>query len=101
MATKVKVKKQGVKKSTTTTAAAQRRGRTSTSRISSKNQLTVPVDILRKAGLSEGDDVRFMYLEDGSISVVKAANSNEIMQFAGALTGLYDGFDLNEERNSW
>ena len=100
MATKVKVKKQGVKKSTTT-AAAQRRGRTSTSRSSSKNQLTVPVDILRKAGLSEGDDVRFMYLEDGSISVVKAANSNEIMQFAGALTGLYEGFDLNEERNSW
>ena len=100
MATKVKVKKQGVKKSTPT-AAAQRRGRTSTSRISSKNQLTVPVDILRKAGLSEGDDVRFMYLEDGSISVVKAANSNEIMQFAGALTGLYDGFDLNEERTSW
>jgi hypothetical protein len=42
-----------------------------------------------------------MYLEDGSISIVKAANSNEIMQFAGALTGLYDGFDLNEERNSW
>lgn len=98
MATKVKVKKQGVKKSTPT---AKRRGRTSTSRISSKNQLTVPVDILRKAGLSEGDGVRFMYLEDGSISVVKAANSNEIMQFAGALTGLYEGFDLDEERNSW
>ena len=100
MATKVKVKKRGVKKSSST-STMQRRGRTSTSRISSKNQLTVPVDILRKAGLSEGDDVRFMYLEDGSISVVKAANSNEIMQFAGALTGLYDGFDLNEERNSW
>ena len=98
MATKVKVKKQGVNKST---ATVKRRGRTSTSRISSKNQLTVPVDILRKAGLSEGDDVRFMYLEDGSISVVKAANSNEIMQFAGALTGLYEGFDLDEERNSW
>jgi bifunctional DNA-binding transcriptional regulator/antitoxin component of YhaV-PrlF toxin-antitoxin module len=100
MATKVKAKKQGNKKSMPT-AAAQRRGRTSTSRISSKNQLTLPVDILRKAGLSGGDNVRFMYLEDGSISIVKAANSNEIMQFAGALTGLYDGFDLNEERNSW
>jgi bifunctional DNA-binding transcriptional regulator/antitoxin component of YhaV-PrlF toxin-antitoxin module len=98
MAIKVKVKKQGVQKSSPT---AKRRGRTSTSRISSKNQLTVPVDILRKAGLSEGDGVRFMYLEDGSISVVKAANSNEIMQFAGALTGLYEGFDLDEERNSW
>ncbi len=100
MATKVKVKKKGSPKRLSS-AAAQRRGRTSTSRISSKNQLTVPVDILRKAGLAEGDDVRFKYLEDGSISVVKAANSNEIMQFAGALTGLYDGFDLNEERNSW
>ena len=100
MATKVKAKKQGNKKSMPT-AAAQRRGRTSTSRISSKNQLTLPVDILRKAGLSEGDNVRFMYLEDGSISIVKATNSNEIMQFAGALTGLYDGFDLNDERNSW
>jgi AbrB family looped-hinge helix DNA binding protein len=100
MATKVKAKKQGNKKSMPT-AAAQRRGRTSTSRISSKNQLTVPVDILRKAGLSEGDNVRFMYLEDGSISIVKAANSNEVMHFAGALTGFYDGFDLNDERNSW
>ena len=100
MATKVKAKKKGSPKRLSS-AAAHRRGRTSTSRISSKNQLTVPVDILRKAGLSEGDNVRFMYLEDGSISVVKAANSNEIMQFAGALTGLYDDFDLNEERNSW
>ena len=100
MATKVKAKKKGSPKRLSS-AAAHRRGRTSTSRISSKNQLTVPVDILRKAGLSEGDNVRFMYLEDGSISVVKAASSNEIMQFAGALTGLYDDFDLNEERNSW
>jgi len=31
----------------------------------------------------------------------RAANSNEIMKFAGALTGLYEGFDLDEERNSW
>ena len=31
----------------------------------------------------------------------KAANSNQIMQFAGALTGLYDDFDLDEERSSW
>ena len=31
----------------------------------------------------------------------KAASSNQIMQFAGALTGMYDGFDLKEERNSW
>ena len=100
MATKVKAKKKGSPKRLSS-AAAHRRGRTSTSRISSKNQLTVPVDILRKAGLSEGDNVRFTYLEDGSISVVKAANSNDIMQFAGALTGLYDDFDLNEERNSW
>ena len=30
-----------------------------------------------------------------------AASSNVIMQFAGALTGMYEGFDLNEERNSW
>ena len=100
MATKVKVKKKGSPKRLSS-AAAQRRGRTSTSRISSKNQLTVPVDILRKAGLAEGDNVRFMYLQDGTIAVVKAANNNEIMQFAGALTGLYDDFDLNEERNSW
>ncbi len=31
----------------------------------------------------------------------KAASSNQIMQFAGALTGLYDDFDLTEERISW
>ena len=100
MAPKVKVKKKSSPKRLSS-VATQRRGRTSTSRISSKNQLTVPVEILRKAGLSEGDNVRFMYLEDGSISVLKAANSNDIMRFAGALTGMYEGFDLNEERNSW
>ena len=36
-----------------------RRGRTSTSRLSSKNQVTLPVDIVRSAGLDAGDIVNF------------------------------------------
>ena len=50
---------------------ALRRGRTSTSRVSSKNQVTIPVDILRKAGLKEGDEVSFAVNENGKLEVTR------------------------------
>lgn len=67
MATKVKAKAKAKKKSV-------RRGRTSTSRVSSKNQVTIPVDILRKVGLKEGDEVEFSVNENGKLEVVPVKN---------------------------
>ena len=55
MATKVKAKK-AVKKST---PPRPRRGRATTSRISSKNQITIPVEVLREMSLKPGDQIEF------------------------------------------
>ncbi len=81
-----------------------RAGRTSTSRISSKNQVTLPVDILRAIGLAAGDQVEFV-MNDNVIEV-KAIQDNpqkqhKIMALAGDMTEYYEGFDLAAERASW
>jgi AbrB family looped-hinge helix DNA binding protein len=41
------------------------------SAISRKNQITIPADVLREAGLSPGDDVRVSTVGPGRIAVVK------------------------------
>ena len=98
MDSKVKGKKIAVR------APQVRAGRTSTSRISSKNQVTLPVDILRAIGLAAGDQVEFTVSEN--VIKVKAIQSNpqkqhKIMALAGDMTDYYEGFDLAAERASW
>ncbi len=53
------------------------------SAISRKNQLTIPVDVLREAGLEPGDDVRISSVGAGRIELVKTAEL--IKAFAGCL----------------
>ena len=81
-----------------------RAGRTSTSRISSKNQVTVPVDILRAIGLTSGDQVEFI-VNENVIEVKPILNTSQnlhkIMALAGDMTDYYEGFDLTAERASW
>ncbi len=88
MATKVKAK----------TVKAARRGRTSTSRLSSKNQVTVPVAILREAGLVAGDIVKFEV--NAGVIVIKVQENVEhpLEALIGAGKGVYQGFDLAKER---
>ena len=90
MASKVKAK---VSKPT-------RRGRTSTSRLSTKNQVTVPVDILRKAGLAAGDIVNFE-VKAGAI-IIKVADDvdHPLEGLLGAGKDLFKGFDLTKEREA-
>ena len=82
-----------------------RAGRTSTSRISSKNQVTIPVDILRTIGLQAGDDVEFAITSEGVIAITALdkgpRKQHKIMALAGDMTEYYDGFDLAAERGSW
>ena len=77
----------------------QRIGRTTMSRLSAKNQITIPVEILRKAGFKVGDTINCAVNEKGEIELSRPVNP--MLQFAGIATGLYDGFDLRVDRDSW
>jgi bifunctional DNA-binding transcriptional regulator/antitoxin component of YhaV-PrlF toxin-antitoxin module len=68
--------------------------------ISSKNQLTIPVDVLREAGLAPGDDVRVLSAGPGRIEVVKSGDL--VDEFAGSLdeTVFPPGY-LDEVRRGW
>jgi bifunctional DNA-binding transcriptional regulator/antitoxin component of YhaV-PrlF toxin-antitoxin module len=56
-------------------------------RISSKNQVTIPVAALEEAGLHAGDDVIVEALERGEVRVRKGALAFE--SAFGALTDVY------------
>jgi len=118
MVTKVKAKKKATsgsekpaKKAVATKAVKKapvdkakksaRAGRTSTSKLSSKNQLTVPVDILRSIGLTTGDEVEFSVNDAGFIEVKPVIEENPIMRLVGIGTDIYKDFDLEKDRESW
>jgi bifunctional DNA-binding transcriptional regulator/antitoxin component of YhaV-PrlF toxin-antitoxin module len=75
-----------------------RAGRTTTSRISSKNQVTIPVDILRAVGLQAGDDVEFALNDAGYIEARKVEEKNLFLELSRVAGDTYRGFNLEEER---
>ncbi len=94
MKSKVKVKKNAVAPTKT------RKGRTTTTRLSAKNQITLPVDIIRKAGFKVGDTINCRVNEDGKIELF--APENRIMSLFGAGNGIYDNYDFAAERaDAW
>lgn len=92
MVAKVKAKKKAA-------AIKTRKGRTTTTRLSSKNQVTLPVEIIRKAGFKVGDSINCTVNEQGKIEL--SIPANPMLQFAGMFSGLYEGFDLRADRDSW
>lgn len=74
----------------------RRRGRT---RISVKNQVTIPVDALRRAGLKPGDELRVEAAGAGRIVLVRAADAIE--RYRGCLTGVYPRGYLKALRREW
>lgn len=99
MANKVKAKR-GPKKST---APRPRRGRATTSRISSKNQITIPVEVLREVNLKPGDRVQF-HLDKSNRLVVTPIDSEWLKtldEVLGSMSGMWDGFNLRKEREEW
>ena len=101
MAPKVKAKKKAKKPALKRKVPVQRAGRTSTSRLSSKNQLTVPVDILRRVGLEAGDEVEFVVNDAGFIQIQVEGQANPILNLVGAFPGIFDEFDQERERAAW
>ncbi len=94
MKAKVKAKKK------TAAPAKTRKGRTTTTRLSTKNQITLPVDIIRKAGFQVGDTINCRVNENGMIELY--APKNRIMSLFGVGNGIYDDFDWEKERaDAW
>lgn len=74
----------------------RRRGTTA---ISSKHQVTIPVDAMHEAGFRPGDRLRAR--AEGAGKVVLEREANPLDEFLGTLTGVYAGFDLDALRDEW
>ena len=70
-----------------------------TTRISSKHQITIPVETLRAAGLAIGERVTATC--DGVGRVVLQREHDILAEFAGALTGVYAPNELAALRVEW
>jgi bifunctional DNA-binding transcriptional regulator/antitoxin component of YhaV-PrlF toxin-antitoxin module len=68
--------------------------------ISRKHQVTIPVDVLRAAGLAAGDDVRIASVGPGRIELVKT--DELIAAYAGSFDErVYPEGYLDEVRRGW
>lgn len=68
--------------------------------ISRKNQVTIPADVLREAGLAPGDDVRIAPIGLGRVELVRV--DDLIEEFAGMFDdSVYPPGYLEEVRRGW
>ena len=100
MATKVKAKRSAKN----STAPRPRRGRATSSRISSKNQITIPVEVLREVNLKPGDQIEFMIDKEERIVLAPSAEQEwkkTLRKLAGTMPDLGKSFDYKKEREEW
>ena len=68
--------------------------------VSRKNQVTIPAEVMREAGLEPGDDLRVRSVGPGRIELVKGEEL--IQQFAGRLdSNTYPPGYLDDVRGGW
>lgn len=76
-----------------------RKRRAGTTRISRKNQVTIPVDALRRAGLRPGDELSVESVAAGR--VVLSKDADPLLKYAGSLTGVFPPGYLRKLRREW
>jgi AbrB family looped-hinge helix DNA binding protein len=70
------------------------------SKVSSKHQVTIPVRVLRDAGLAAGDEVVIRAAGEGRIELERA--DDLVRRFAGSIpAGTYPPEHLDELRSEW
>ncbi len=74
----------------------RRRGYT---RVSAKNQVTIPQEALVRAGLKVGDRLRAKAGRPGELILVR--EEDPVDRFAGALTGAFAPDQVDELRREW
>jgi AbrB family looped-hinge helix DNA binding protein len=68
-------------------------------KVSSKNQVTLPVEAMRAAGLRAGDELTIRPVGDGEI--VLATRDSRVRRHAGIATGIYRDGELDRLRGEW
>ena len=68
-------------------------------RVSSKNQVTLPIEAMRAAGLHAGDEVTIRPIGHGE--VVVALRGSRVRRHAGIATGIYPVGELDRLRDEW
>jgi AbrB family looped-hinge helix DNA binding protein len=68
-------------------------------RVSSKNQVTIPVDAMRAAGLRAGEEVTVRPIGDGELII--AARGSRVRRHAGIASGIYNEGELDRLRDEW
>ena len=81
-----------------------RRRRSSTSKISSKNQISIPVQILDQIKLSTGDIVKFSINAAGNIELEPIKQKSNLEEILDSLTKIGEtypaGFNLRDHRKA-
>ena len=81
------------------TVRSTRKGRTNSSRLSSKHQVTIPVDVMREAGFKVGDELIFK-VEDNQVTI--QTRRQDLLAWIAGFNGFYDGYDFAAERaDAW
>jgi bifunctional DNA-binding transcriptional regulator/antitoxin component of YhaV-PrlF toxin-antitoxin module len=68
-------------------------------RVSSKNQVTIPVEAMHAAGLRAGDEITVRPVGKGEI--ILATKDSRIRRHAGIAKGIYSDGELDRLRDEW
>jgi bifunctional DNA-binding transcriptional regulator/antitoxin component of YhaV-PrlF toxin-antitoxin module len=79
--------------------AEVKKRRRGASTLSTKHQVTIPVDALRAAGIEVGE--RLVAKADGPGRIVFEREVDVLAELAGSLTGVYEPDELDRLRDEW
>jgi bifunctional DNA-binding transcriptional regulator/antitoxin component of YhaV-PrlF toxin-antitoxin module len=69
------------------------------SKVSAKNQVTLPVEAMRATGIRPGDEITVRPLGEGEM--VLATRGSRVRRHAGIAQGIYTVGELDRLRDEW